>query len=131
MEGKEGFPESSSWVATVTVLAPSELLPSTVERLEQSGWRPNWEPYLLVGLWVHPEHRSKGLAKELMKRGLEWARAFTGPKFTETNDETERMVALAVHDNNEAACTLYTKMGFHNLEGGSWEEGLRCMVVKV
>lgn len=38
MEGKERFPDGSSWVATVSVLAPSELLPSTVERLEQSGW---------------------------------------------------------------------------------------------
>lgn len=101
-----------------------------MERLEQSGWRANWEPYLLVGLWVHPEHRGKSLAKVSTKHGPEWARAFTDPKFTETDDETKRMVALAVHDNNKAACTLYTKMGFHNL-GGSWEEGLRYMVVKV
>ena len=45
----------------MSVVPTVVLLPSTVDRVEQSAWRVIWEPYLLVGLWVHPKHRGKGL----------------------------------------------------------------------
>ncbi|KAI6044849.1 hypothetical protein EDC04DRAFT_3137602 [Pisolithus marmoratus] len=130
-ESESGPSDGHSWIGMVTILAPSEHLPATLEPLEKAGLGGKWESYFLVAMWVHPEHRGKGIAKELVKRGLEWARTFTDPKFPCVGGEREKVVVLVVHDYNKSACTLYTKMGFRDLTEVSCEEGYRWMVVKV
>lgn len=123
----ESVTDTNSWVAIVTILASSEFFPDIIEPLQESGWPANWEPYYLGGFWVHPEHRAKGLGKELIKQGLEWART---AQFMETDEETERMVIACVHDCSRGAQALFTKLGFCDLDMQPWE-GERCMAIKV
>ncbi|KAG6334804.1 hypothetical protein ID866_4276 [Astraeus odoratus] len=120
----------SSWVGAVTICAPSGLLPTTTEPLVQAGLYTNWEPYLLVGMWVRPEHRGKGVGKELVKRGLDWAKTFTDPKFNGADKKTEKVAVLVVYDYNTAARALYNKLGFRDLKGIPWE-GQTWMAMKV
>lgn len=130
-DSENRVPDGNSGIGMVTILAPSEIPSATLEPLERAGLSANWEPYFLVAMWVHPEHRGKGVAKELVKRGLEWARTFSDPHFAHESGEKEKVVVLMVHDHNKSACTLYTKMGFRGLKEASCVEGCRWMAVKV
>jgi RimJ/RimL family protein N-acetyltransferase len=49
----------------------------------------------IVTLWVHPDHRSKGLAKTLKEQGIAWARASGIKKiYTSVNPNNKRMLAI-------------------------------------
>lgn len=130
-DSESGVPDGNSGIGMVTILAPSEIPSATLGPLERAGLSANWEPYFLVAMWVHPEHRGRGIAKELVKRGLEWARTFSDPQSAHESGEKEKVVVLMVHDHNKNACTLYAKMGFRYLTEASCEEGCRWMAVKV
>ncbi|KAH7923345.1 hypothetical protein BV22DRAFT_1036430 [Leucogyrophana mollusca] len=104
------------WVGTVTILAPSELLPSTVEPFQRAGAAEDWDLYFLVAMWVHPEYRGKGLGKELVAAGLEWARNNRDPK-DDPQGNREKVIALLVRDHNIGGRALYEKMKFEYLVG--------------
>jgi ribosomal protein S18 acetylase RimI-like enzyme len=55
----------------------------------------------LVGMWVAPERRGTGAARELVDHVLEWARAHNAER-----------VALSVEGDNDRAARLYEKCGF-------------------
>lgn len=59
----------------------------------------------LAGLWIHPEHRRRGLAGRLVQCGLEWVKEYP-------LGEDGKCLVVDVYSENEAAKAVYTKMGF-------------------
>jgi GNAT superfamily N-acetyltransferase len=55
----------------------------------------------LVGMWVHPQHRRRGVARALVERAVRWA-----------EERRAREVILWVVDHNIAARRLYERVGF-------------------
>jgi len=64
--------------------------------------------YYLVGVWVDPEHRRRGLGRRLIEAGLNWVRERQG------NDEGVT-VKMEVDCDNERAKALYKAVGFTEL----------------
>ncbi|KAJ7721545.1 acyl-CoA N-acyltransferase [Mycena maculata] len=84
------------WVGTASVLTPEMARSAS---------------HVLVGMWVHPEHRRKGLGKRLIEVGIEWVRARTEGMTVE-----RRQLMLEVHRGNDAAKALYGDLGFVELK---------------
>ncbi|KAF9240273.1 hypothetical protein BU15DRAFT_45918 [Melanogaster broomeanus] len=120
-----------AWIGTVTILGPSELWPSTLAPFVDAGVGANWEIYFLAAMWVHPAHRGKGVGAELVRAGLEWARTNVDPKFSDENVEREKVVAMAVFENNTGGRALYSKVGFRDLVGVPAKDGERWLSIKV
>ncbi|KAF8211866.1 acyl-CoA N-acyltransferase [Mycena galopus ATCC 62051] len=93
------------WVGTASILTPGKWLHSTLTS------------YAVVGMWVHPEHRRKGLAKKLLEFGIEWVRART-----EGLPDDARRLTLEVHRPNEGAKRLYDGLGFVESKGEQCED---------
>lgn len=130
--GNEDVP-LSSWVGTVTVLSPSAIPPTGTgaEAIEQVAMDGGWELYVLVALWVRPEHRGRGVAEQLVRRGIEWARTFADPKFMGNSGERVKVMMVTAFDDNASACSLYTRMGFRELEDVQWEKGQRLFIMDI
>ncbi|KIJ17598.1 hypothetical protein PAXINDRAFT_72718 [Paxillus involutus ATCC 200175] len=120
-----------TWIGTVTILGPSELLPSTLAPFDEVGMGANWEMYFVAAMWVQPAHRGKGVGRELVMASLEWARTNVDPKFLDEKEGKEKVALLLVYDSNASGRALYSKMGFRDLVGVPVEDGQRCMSVKV
>ncbi|KAF9223000.1 hypothetical protein BS17DRAFT_755427 [Gyrodon lividus] len=120
-----------TWIGMVTVLGPSELLPSILAPFDETGVGANWEMYFLAAMWVHPAHRGKGIASELVRASLEWVRTNVDPKFSGEKEGKEKVVILLVYDDNAGGRTLYSKVGFRDLVGVPTRDGERWMSVKV
>ncbi|KAJ8591938.1 hypothetical protein M405DRAFT_813555 [Rhizopogon salebrosus TDB-379] len=122
---------SETWIGTVSILGPSELIPATLEPFERAGLGADWDMYMVVGMWVHPEHRGRGLGTHLMKEGLEWAGTNMDPKHN-TEGRRDKMVLLQVTGHNASGYALYQKAGFTDLTSmPPSEEGHRWMSLKV
>ncbi|KAJ7221045.1 acyl-CoA N-acyltransferase [Mycena haematopus] len=83
------------WVGTASILTPGVWANSTLTT------------YAIVGMWVHPEHRRKGIAKKLLEFGIEWVR-----RRAEGISDEGRRLTLEVHRPNQGAKALYDKLGF-------------------
>ena len=93
------------WIGTVGILTPT--------MLEAVGYTPpgvlvadGAAAYIVVGMWVHPEHRRKGLGRRLVEMGFKVVR-----------DDSDKMgkpkkILLQVHRTNEGAKLLYSNLGF-------------------
>lgn len=95
---------TGEWIAMSGVTSPKILaeldypLPEVVyEGRKGSG-------YLFVSLWVHPEHRLRGLAKRMFDRCIEWVR------YHGTDDMTEKFIANEVYSDNPGR-GLYKALG--------------------
>ncbi|OAX33943.1 acyl-CoA N-acyltransferase [Rhizopogon vinicolor AM-OR11-026] len=120
-----------TWVGMVTILGPSGLITATLEPLERAGVGADWDMYMVVGMWVHPEHRGRGLGTRLVREGLEWARTNMDPK-NNTEGRRDKMVLLQVLDRNASGRALYQKAGFSDLTSITPnEEGHMWMSLKV
>ncbi|KIJ64600.1 hypothetical protein HYDPIDRAFT_111973 [Hydnomerulius pinastri MD-312] len=119
------------WIGTVTILGPSELLPSTLAPFDEARVGANWAMYFLAAMWVHHDHRGKGVGYRLVKEGMEWARKNVDPKFANDEVEKEKVVLLLVGDHNSGGRALYSRAGFRDLVEMPAQEGERWMVVKV
>lgn len=100
--------DEGGWVGTVTILAPAMLFLSGFA-LPKSVTERGVDIYQLVGMWIHPEHRKRGLGKRLIEAGLDWIRR------ERTNDRGvpgEMVLMLKVVHHNNSAKSLYTSMGF-------------------
>lgn len=87
-----------SWAGTVSVL---------IERPEDEvrfGEAPAVHQAHVVGVFVRPEARGRGLAEELFRAGMDWAWSLGEPLI-------ER-VRLYVHEDNPRAAALYRRIGF-------------------
>lgn len=71
--------------------------------------------YILVGMWMHPEHRRRGLAQRLISAGIDSVRG-------DAAEVREKVLMLQVHENNGAARSLYEKLGFQNRGMGVGDE---------
>ncbi|KAJ7156980.1 acyl-CoA N-acyltransferase [Mycena crocata] len=100
-DGSAGTEEE--WVGTASIITP-EMATGHTGDLGTS-------PHVLVGMWLHPEHRRKGLGKQLIGVGKEWIRTQT-----EGMPEAKKRIALEVHRSNVAAKALYNGLGFLELE---------------
>ncbi|MER5555634.1 GNAT family N-acetyltransferase [Streptomyces sp. NPDC002793] len=86
------------WVATATVL------------VERPGSEPGFgeaaevDQGHLVGVFVRPGHRGRGVVDALFREALDWSWALAGPPL-------ER-VRLHVHEDNARAAASYRRMGF-------------------
>ncbi|KAJ6624516.1 hypothetical protein B0H10DRAFT_1784553 [Mycena sp. CBHHK59/15] len=90
------------WVGTASILMPEMIRAGS----ENPGGNES-VAYAMVGMWVHPEHRRKGLGKRLIEVGMEWVRTQT-----EGMPDEARQVALEVHRHNGVAKALYDGAGF-------------------
>ncbi|KAK0445757.1 hypothetical protein EV421DRAFT_1708090 [Armillaria borealis] len=95
---------TGEWIAMSGVASPKILaeldypLPEVVyEGRKGSG-------YLFVSLWVHPEHRRRGLAKRMFDRCIEWVR------YHGTDTMAEKFIANEVYSDN-AGRGLYKTLG--------------------
>jgi GNAT superfamily N-acetyltransferase len=97
------------WVGIMTILAPAAL----GDRARVVGVGEETQVYQLFGVWVHPEHRGKGLGIRLVETGLEWVRRNNDPQ--NVTGTADKVVALQAIESNESAGALYRKAGFKKL----------------
>lgn len=75
------------------------------ERIGLAAGKPSYDGIAdrrdLISMWVHPAHRGRGVAAELLRTVVEWAAR-----------DGAREVALWVADGNTAAATRYRRAGF-------------------
>lgn len=64
----------------------------------------------LVGLWVHPTHRGKGVGSAL----VEWAVEQVLPSGTDTANPRRRL-QLEVGERNKQVTSMYERLGFRRL----------------
>ena len=67
------------------------------------GWSGDPKDRELVGMWVAPSHRRRGLARELLGRVKSWAIS-----------DGATTLKLGVREGNEEARTAYLRMGMHS-----------------
>ncbi|KIK69904.1 hypothetical protein GYMLUDRAFT_53041 [Collybiopsis luxurians FD-317 M1] len=108
--------DSATWVGIVTLLTPeflekeSDNLPAKFRKFGK--W--SGSSHILVSMWVHPEHRRRGVGKVLMDAAVEWAKK-DAPQWN--------AIVLEVLDTNRGAAALYKQMGFEDIEQvppGTW-----------
>ncbi|OJA18454.1 hypothetical protein AZE42_10734 [Rhizopogon vesiculosus] len=120
-----------TWVGMVTIFGPSDLITATMEPLGRAGVGADWDIYMVAGMWVHPEHRGRGLGTRLVREGLEWARTNMDPK-NNTEGRRDKMVLLQVLDRNARGRALYQNVGFSDLTSiPTNEKGHMWMSLKV
>ncbi|KAF9555895.1 acyl-CoA N-acyltransferase [Agrocybe pediades] len=117
-----------SWIGTIAFLGPEMLAnipqepayPHDIAQREKNG---EIDVYMIVGMWVHPEHRGKGVGRRLVDYALETIRKSETVK--DGAGTRKKVVLLEVHEKNAVAKNLYRHCGF--LEAGgedrSVEEG--------
>ncbi|KAF7322466.1 GNAT family [Mycena chlorophos] len=93
----------SEWVGTASIITP--------ELAVDGG-------YHLVGMWVHPEHRRRGIGKNLVTKAIAFVRSRTEGE----PDETRRTINLEVHGFNVAAKSMYESLGFREVVDGKCED---------
>lgn len=78
--------------------------------------------YAVFAMWVHPEHRGKGIGKRLIKEGFEWVKRRREEGLHDEKN-AKRTLLLEVHKENEAGVALYRSVGFDELGMGERSEG--------
>ncbi|WP_326698908.1 GNAT family N-acetyltransferase [Streptomyces sp. NBC_01754] len=86
------------WAGTVSVLVER---PSERVRL---GSAPEVDQTHLVGVFVRPAYRARGVVDALFREAVDWSWSLTGPP-------VER-VRLYVHQDNARAAAAYRRIGF-------------------
>ncbi|KAK2463374.1 hypothetical protein APHAL10511_004600 [Amanita phalloides] len=102
--------DEGTWVGLATTMSPQRLrnlnfhIPEAIE---------GSLVYALAGVWVHPEHRKKGLAKELHRATIDWIKRHA--KCGNGNDEKKIILLVMVKEDNTNARSLYTHLGYQDL----------------
>nr|GAT54637.1 GNAT family [Mycena chlorophos] len=99
----EGTQREGEWVGTASIITP--------ELAVDGGFH-------LVGMWVHPEHRRRGVGKNLVTKAIAYVRERTEGE----SDETRRTINLEVHGFNVAAKSMYESLGFRDVLDGKCED---------
>jgi GNAT superfamily N-acetyltransferase len=101
------------WVGTITILGPQTITQSMSEFPEEITPREPMSIYMIVGMWIHPDHRQKGIGKRLVGACFEWVlQRRSGVE----KAENVAWVVLQVGANNVTARKLYEAMGFVEVE---------------
>ena len=114
------------WVGTLAILVPSEMIFDSLAPLRDIGVGKDGDVYMLVGMWVRPEHRRRGLGKRLVEEACDWIRKHNLKDGEVWKDKT---VALQVGNNNDGGWALYDKTGFRLLSNVESED--KWMVCRV
>ncbi|KAJ3930087.1 MAG: hypothetical protein NXY57DRAFT_348430 [Lentinula lateritia] len=108
--------DTAKWVGLVTVLTPEFLqkrwddLPRKFRKFAMRSGKP---AHVLVSMWVHPEHRHKGLGRLLISQAVDWVKN----RVEKSSVEDKRGdVVLEVFEQNTGAIVLYRAMGFEDIE---------------
>ena len=107
------------WVGTMIIVSPEALITAPPHWTMPSNVSAGTRVYMVIGTWVHLEHRRKGIGRMLMERGREWIRhrqqekAMVGPS----------RLALQVYSHNVEAMKLYSGAGFEKVEGEEHVDG--------
>jgi len=107
--------ENGEWLGLVAFLAPTH--EAVLPNLEKWAASKTRNIYVVVGTWIHPEHRGKGIGKKLMLEGLNWVKRREKALVKEDEDE-DTMVVLDVRTANLEAVGLYTAVGFKSQNTG-------------
>lgn len=99
----------AEWVGTIAVLVPSDITFDSLQPLREAGVADGNvnNIYVLVGMWVRPDHRRKGLGKKLVQSAIEYVR-----DHAEARGAGRALLALQVSATNMSARSLYIGMGF-------------------
>jgi GNAT superfamily N-acetyltransferase len=115
------------WIGTFSVLSPEMLAPiggpkrtSYPPEISTAEERGELDVFILIGMWVRPDYRRRGVGRMLVQRALEAVRHWHYTT-TQPNPDLERFekpkerihaILLGVHTENGAARSLYEKNGF-------------------
>jgi len=106
-----GAPEGD-WVGTVTILGPDFLRVrglSIPDIISKRG-----TVFHLVGMWVHPDHRSRGLGMRLIEASYDWIRRKDALGHV-INGDYDKILSLWVHRTNKGAIAFYEREGFKQI----------------
>lgn len=81
---------------------------------------------MLVGMWIRPDHRRKGLGKRLIEEAFEWIRKDNA---TDGNMWKGKLLALQVTGDNDGGWALYGKKGFRLLS--EVDSGHKWMLTRI
>ncbi|KAF5353899.1 hypothetical protein D9756_007110 [Leucocoprinus leucothites] len=112
------------WVGMVTVIGPKTLqrFGFTPPRSVQGHSGYDLESYFcIVGVWVDPDHRRKGLARKMMEGGIGWIQADDVPD----QPVEKRTLVLQVTEDNQEAIGMYSSMGFNFVKADEGAEDKR------
>ncbi|KAF8823723.1 hypothetical protein HHX47_DHR9000250 [Lentinula edodes] len=108
--------DTAKWVGLVTVLTPEFLQERWVDlprKFRKFAMRSGKPAHVLVSMWVHPEHRHKGLGRRLISQAVDWVKN----RVEKSGVEDKRGdVVLEVFKQNTGAIALYRAMGFEDIE---------------
>ncbi|ESK90647.1 gnat family [Moniliophthora roreri MCA 2997] len=97
-----------NWAGMITVLSPQYIDFTKYIPTELKRTRAVDSVYVIVGMWVHPEHRRRGLGKRLIEGAAAWIKE---------RDPGSRTMLLEVLPVNKDAIALYGKAGFSKVQG--------------
>jgi GNAT superfamily N-acetyltransferase len=116
--------DAADWIGTLSVLHPLMLgdpddlprLPRLAEAVKE-GWV---ERYVLVGMWVHPSARRRGVGRALIQDAIELVRESEVPSAVDGSENGDarkevkkaKVVFLKMYAENEGAHGLYRQTGF-------------------
>ncbi|KAL0578534.1 hypothetical protein V5O48_003477 [Marasmius crinis-equi] len=112
--------DEHEWGGMITVLSPqffdfTEYIPSKLKETHRVD-----SVYVFVGMWVHPDHRQRGVGTLLVQEAVRWVQ-----KQNAGNDGEERRgtALLEVVQVNQDAARLYRRMGFQEVDrAGSYSQ---------
>lgn len=117
--------DAADWIGTLSVLHPLMLGQYTDElphlpRLAEAVKEGTVERYLLVGMWLHPSARRRGVARALIQDAIELVRESEMPSTVDASEngaaeeevKKAKVVFLKVFSENEGARGLYRQAGF-------------------
>jgi len=121
----------SKWIGTLSLLGPEMLygvpFPPKIAEAELDR---DAEIYMLVGMWVDPEFRRKGVGRQLVEYALQVVRNNDTGQDREGNDARQRLLVLEVNNANLEAERLYESQGFV-VELGGTREGKKWMALNI
>lgn len=106
---------AQAWVATASVLVPSAMIADAVAPLGAAGVAG--AVYMVVGMWVHPGHRRKGLGRGLVEQVAVWIRGHVRAGAGDWGGEGEQKAVMVLQVSDEDARKLYVSMGFTLVPG--------------
>ena len=118
---------SLPWLATLTLLSPSflnlflssscvSITPKTAS-LSNPTWPltllgPEIDIWLIVGLWVRPEWRRKGIGQKIVQQAVRFVINSLAHSHSDTACAKTTLILLEVYTRNTAAVELYRSLGF-------------------